>query len=80
MKSRLRSRVQPVCLSEWRWHRNPTGGGDCKRLSDKAYLVYEQGVDAASAAVKLTYTISRQWSVVAKAGQEIDLFWNIWFD
>lgn len=53
-----------------------------KRLSDKAYLVYEQGVDAASAAVKLTYTISRQWSVVAKAGQEsqIDLFWNIWFD
>ncbi|MGL5986586.1 MAG: translocation/assembly module TamB domain-containing protein, partial [Burkholderiales bacterium] len=53
-----------------------------KRLSDKAYLVYEQGVDAASAAVKLTYTISRQWSVVAKAGQEsqIDLFWSIWFD
>lgn len=53
-----------------------------KRLSDRAYLVYEQGVDAASAAVKLTYRMSRSWSVIARAGQEsqLDLFWNIWFD
>lgn len=53
-----------------------------KRLSDKAYLVYEQGADAASAAVKLTYRVSRQWSLVAKAGQEsqFDVFWNFWFD
>lgn len=53
-----------------------------KRLSDKAYVVYEQGVDAASAAVKLTYRVSRRWSLVAKAGQEsqFDVFWNFWFD
>lgn len=53
-----------------------------KRLSDKAYVVYEQGVDAASAAVKLTYRVSRHWSLVAKAGQEsqFDVFWNLWFD
>lgn len=53
-----------------------------KRLSDKAYVVYEQGVDAASAAVKLTYRVSRHWSLVAKAGQEsqFDVFWNFWFD
>lgn len=53
-----------------------------KRLSDKAYLVYEQGADAASAAVKLTYRLSRQWSLVAKAGQEsqFDVFWSFWFD
>ncbi|MBB5018245.1 translocation and assembly module TamB [Chitinivorax tropicus] len=40
-----------------------------KRLSDRAYLAYEQGLTSASAAVKLTYQISKRLSVVAKAGQ-----------
>ena len=31
---------------------------------------------------KLTYRVSRHWSLVAKAGQEsqFDVFWNLWFD
>ncbi len=40
-----------------------------KRLSDRVYLAYEQGLTGASAALKLTYQISKRLSVVARAGQ-----------
>ncbi|MEW9898904.1 translocation/assembly module TamB domain-containing protein [Chitinivorax sp. PXF-14] len=54
-----------------------------KRLSDRAYLAYEQGLTGASAALKLTYQLTRSLSFVARAGQQqsqVDLFYTHAFD
>ncbi len=53
-----------------------------KRLSERLYLSYEQGIEDASQIVKLTYQLSRRWSVVARAGTDnaVDLFYTLYFD
>lgn len=54
-----------------------------KRLSERAYLAYEQGLTGASAALKLTYQLTRSLSFVARAGQQqsqVDLFFTHAFD
>lgn len=49
-----------------------------KRLSSNALLSYEQSLNTTQSIVKLTVTLSRQFSLVGRAGSEsaLDLFWN----
>ncbi|MBU0751104.1 MAG: translocation/assembly module TamB domain-containing protein [Gammaproteobacteria bacterium] len=53
-----------------------------KRLSSRAYLNYEQGLDGAGTLVKINYTLSRRLSVRAQAGAvpAVDLFYSFSFD
>lgn len=53
-----------------------------KRLSDKLYLSYEQGLADATQTVKLTYQLSRRWSAVARAGDDnaLDFYYTLFFD
>ena len=53
-----------------------------KRLSSRAYLNYEQGLNNASSLVKINYTLSKRLSVQAQAGSTpaIDLFYTFKYD
>lgn len=53
-----------------------------KRLSARTHLGYEQGLSAASGAVKLTHSLTPRISVVTRAGEDsaIDVFYNFSFD
>ena len=52
-----------------------------KRLSSNALLSYEQSLNTADSIVKLTVNLSRQFSVVGRAGSEsaLDFFWHYRF-
>ena len=52
-----------------------------KRLSSNALLSYEQSLSTADSIVKLTVNLSRQFSVVGRAGSEsaLDFFWHYRF-
>ncbi|NEX60999.1 translocation/assembly module TamB domain-containing protein [Noviherbaspirillum galbum] len=53
-----------------------------KEISDRLYVGYEQSLAGASGLLKLTYELSRNWSVVLRGGAiaGIDLFFNRRFD
>ncbi|MGA7178736.1 MAG: translocation/assembly module TamB domain-containing protein [Thiobacillaceae bacterium] len=53
-----------------------------KRLSDKAYLSYEQGMSSVTTVLKLNYSLTRRLSVEAKTGQEntVDLLYTFSFN
>lgn len=53
-----------------------------KRLSDRAWLGYEQGLTAATGALKFTYALTPRISLVTRAGEDnaVDLFYNFRFD
>ncbi|MFJ5445560.1 translocation/assembly module TamB domain-containing protein [Methylobacillus methanolivorans] len=52
-----------------------------KRLSSKLYLSYEKSLTGLLNVAKLTYTISRSWSVVSQAGSEsaVDVLYTFRF-
>jgi translocation and assembly module TamB len=84
----LQARIaQALGLSEF----GLTGGGQLqstvvtlgKKLSSRAYLSFEQGLQGASRSVaKLRYELNPRWSVQAATGTEnaVDLFYTIRFD
>ena len=53
-----------------------------KRLSDRAWLGYEQGLTAATGALKFTYALTPRISLVTRAGEDnaVDVFYNFHFD
>jgi translocation and assembly module TamB len=53
-----------------------------KRLSDHAYVSYEQSLDSVGYAVKLTYQLTKRVSVALSAGQTsaVDLLYSWLFD
>lgn len=53
-----------------------------KRLSARAFLNYEQGLAAAAGAVKLTYILTPQISVVTRTGEDnaVEVFYNFTLD
>ncbi len=53
-----------------------------KRLAERAYLSYVQGLDGLGLAVKLSYQFSKKWSVALTAGntQAVDLLYTLLFD
>ncbi len=53
-----------------------------KRLSDKVYLSYEQGLAGAGQLVKLSYQLNKNWSFSTRAGDEsaADIFYTLRFD
>lgn len=53
-----------------------------KRLSDRAYLNYERGLTGLEQLVRLTYRLSRRWSLKAQTGREntLDLMYTVEFD
>ncbi|RPI43271.1 MAG: hypothetical protein EHM59_15810, partial [Betaproteobacteria bacterium] len=52
-----------------------------KRFASNVYLGFEQGVTGAVSVVKVTYDLSRRWSVQARAGTEhaVDIFYTLGF-
>jgi len=52
-----------------------------KRLSAQAYLSYEQALGGAGSVVKLTYQVTRRFSVIVRAGTDnaLDFFYTIAF-
>jgi translocation and assembly module TamB len=52
-----------------------------KRFASNVYLGVERGVTGAVSVVKVTYDLSRRWSVQARAGSEnaVDLFYTLGF-
>jgi translocation and assembly module TamB len=53
-----------------------------KRLSDRAYITYEQGLMAVAGITKLTYNLTPKITVVTRAGLDnaIDLLYTVRFD
>lgn len=53
-----------------------------KRLSERAYLSYERGLTGLEQLVRLTYRLSRRWSLKAQTGREntLDLLYTVEFD
>ena len=53
-----------------------------KRLSNRAWLGYEQGLTAATGALKFTYALTPRISLVTRAGEDnaVDVFYNFHFD
>ncbi|MDP2171214.1 MAG: translocation/assembly module TamB domain-containing protein [Rhodocyclaceae bacterium] len=53
-----------------------------KRLSERAWLGYEQGLTAATGALKFTYALTPRISLVTRAGGDsaVDVFYNFRFD
>ncbi|MDP1526313.1 MAG: translocation/assembly module TamB domain-containing protein [Rhodocyclaceae bacterium] len=53
-----------------------------KRLSDRAWLGYEQGLTAATGALKFTYALTPRISIVSRTGGDnaVDVFYNFHFD
>ncbi len=53
-----------------------------KRLSDRAYITYEQGLTAVAGITKLTYNLTPKITVVTRAGLDnaIDVFYTLRFD
>jgi translocation and assembly module TamB len=52
-----------------------------KRIASNFYLGFERGVTGAVSVIKITYDLSRRWSVQARAGSEnaVDLFYTLGF-
>jgi translocation and assembly module TamB len=52
-----------------------------KRFATNVYVGFERGVTGAVSVVKITYDLSRRWSVQARAGTEnaVDLFYTLGF-
>ena len=65
-------------------NRPPDGAGwrVGKRLSDRAYITYEQGLTAVAGITKLTYNLTPKITVVTRAGLDnaIDVFYTLRFD
>lgn len=53
-----------------------------KRLSDRAWLGYEQGLTAATGTLKFTYALTPRVSLVTRTGGDnaVDVFYNFRFD
>ncbi len=53
-----------------------------KRLSSRASILYEQGLNGANSLVKLSYQLSRRWRVQMVTGSEnaVDFFYRLAFD
>jgi translocation and assembly module TamB len=53
-----------------------------KRISDRVYLSHEYGLNAASSTFRLSYQLSRYWSVRTESGETdaVDLFFTFSFD
>jgi translocation and assembly module TamB len=54
-----------------------------KRLSDRIYVMFEQNLSAAESVFKMSYQLSRRWSVRTESGTEtdaVDLFYTWSFD
>jgi translocation and assembly module TamB len=53
-----------------------------KRLSDQVYINYQQGLTSTKQLVKITYELSRRFSIRAQSGDEsaLDLFYTFRFD
>lgn len=53
-----------------------------KRLSDKAYISYEQGLTAVAGVTKLTYNLTPKITLVTRAGMDnaIDVLYTLRFD
>lgn len=53
-----------------------------KRLSARTYLGYEQGLTAATGAVKLSHALTPRISIVTRAGEDsaLDVFYHFAFD
>ena len=65
--------------TQWAWTRSgsrPRSSGNqpsgvvavSKRLSDRIYLTYEHGLSAATSIVRISYELTRNWSVRTEAG------------
>jgi len=52
-----------------------------KRFATSFYLGFEQGITGAVSVIKITYDLSKRWSVQARAGSEnaVDLFYTLGF-
>lgn len=52
-----------------------------KRLASNFYVGFERGITGAVSVIKVTYDLSRRWSVQARAGSEnaVDLFYTLGF-
>ena len=52
-----------------------------KRLSQRAFISYSQGVTAAAGVTKLTYALTRRVNIVTQAGVDsaIDIFYTFSF-
>lgn len=52
-----------------------------KRLGSNVYVGFERGITGAVSVVKITYDLSRRWSVQGRAGTEnaVDLFYTLGF-
>jgi translocation and assembly module TamB len=53
-----------------------------KRLSERLYVTYEQGLSAASRALRLNFVLTPRWTLRAENGatSAVDLFYSISFD
>lgn len=53
-----------------------------KRLSSRASILYEQGLNGADSLIKLSYQLSRRWRVQLVTGSEnaVDFFYRLAFD
>ena len=53
-----------------------------KRLSDSVYLAYDQSITTAASVVKLTYQLTRQLSLIGRAGADnaVDVLYQLSFD
>lgn len=53
-----------------------------KRISDSVYLSYEQGLDGLSKTVKLSYKLSKSWSVAVSTGRvsAVEMVYTVLFD
>ncbi len=53
-----------------------------KRLSDSVYLAYDQSITTAASVVKLTYQVTRQLSLIGRAGADnaVDFLYQLSFD
>jgi len=53
-----------------------------KRLSSRASILYEQGLNGANSLIKLSYQLSRRWRVQLVTGSEnaVDFFFRLAFD
>jgi translocation and assembly module TamB len=53
-----------------------------KQISDRIYLIYEQGLTSATSAIKINYRLAENWSVRTESGttDALDVFYTISFD
>ncbi len=53
-----------------------------KHLSDRVYVSYEQSLSAATNTLRISYQLSRRWSLRTESGETdaVDLFFTLFFD